>query len=55
MKGMVAKQIGRAGQISTEHLKTSIQHNNLTISIECREFDRCFGLDCFEKFFEKLR
>jgi hypothetical protein len=29
--------------------------DNLTVSIECREFDRCFGLDCFEKLFEKLR
>jgi hypothetical protein len=28
--------------------------HNLTVSIECREFDRCFGLDCFEKLFEKL-
>jgi hypothetical protein len=29
--------------------------DNLTVSIKCREFDRCFGLDCFEKLFEKLR
>jgi hypothetical protein len=29
--------------------------DHLTISNKCRDFGRCFGLNLFENFFEKLR